>query len=432
MKKKGSRYVANAGKQSGVSSLSIAAGSNGLIRGTIIMNARRKQKGGLSSRSSSRAQKGGRYHPKEDAYTVMPPLDARGNDSSDEEASDEESNDGRKQKGGLSSKSSSRAQKGGRYHPKEDACADMPPLNAEGDDSSDEESSDEDSDDNTPARYGRKRDIKQKGRLSSRSRMRAQKKGGRYHPKEKADKPPRAIRCDDASDDDAVAGTTSPYRGTQEQVVPSLIAKSKTKDECLVTDEPKVVTKSDSKTIFRHDVSFIENNNLSFGLSKVGFGEQRQHCVCRGVNIARFKAFYGVPPVTVRALLKDLKEAYSSAEFVYLLLALNWLKLYSTEPVLSGRWGYCNDHIRKMTKVYVKMIQSLKEKKITFDGFDPEEIHLISVDTVNFRTQEFRLDPSTDWFDVKSHSSGLKYEFACALRSPKVSKVVHCRLQFSI
>ena len=278
-----------------------------------------------------------------------------------------------------------------------------------------------------------KKDTKQKSVESRKGRMRAKKKGGRYNPKEKAGKPPQVIRCDDTSGDDAFADTKAPYCGTQEQVVPSLIAKSKSvgNDEYLATGEPKVVTESDSKTIFRHDIP-TENNILTIGLSKVGFDKQRQRRVGRGINIARFKAFYGVPPVTVHALLNDLKESYPSAKVVYLLLALNWLKLYSTEPVLSGRWDYCNDHIRKMTKVYVKMIQSLKEKKITFDGFDPDEIHLISVDTVNFRTQEFRLDPSSDWFDVKSHSSGLKYEFACALRRPKVSKPVHCCLQFSI
>ena len=62
--------------------------------------------------------------------------------------------------------------------------------------------------------------------------------------------------------------------------------------------------------------------------------------------------------------------------------------------------------------------------KITFEGFDPKEIHWITADTVNFRTQEFRLQPLAGWFDYKSHSSGLKYEFACALRHPEVSELV--------
>ena len=122
----------------------------------------------------------------------------------------------------------------------------------------------------------------------------------------------------------------------------------------------------------------------------------------------------------MRTIFDALIADNPSATLHYLLLALNWLKLYSTEPVLSGRWNHCYEHIREKTKEYVRMIQSMKEKKITFDGFDPSEVYWISVDTVNFRTQEFRLDPSTDWFDYKSHSSGLKYEFACALRRPEI------------
>ena len=39
------------------------------------------------------------------------------------------------------------------------------------------------------------------------------------------------------------------------------------------------------------------------------------------------------------------------------------------------------------SKEYAKHIQSLKKKKIVFDGFDDEEIHWISVDTVNFLSQ---------------------------------------------
>ena len=170
---------------------------------------------------------------------------------------------------------------------------------------------------------------------------------------------------------------------------------------------------------FRSDTP-TEDYILFFGLSKVGFDEKRQRRVSRHLSIRRFNAFYGVPPVTVRAIFNDLKADYPSATLHYLLLALNWLKLYSTEPVLSGRWKHYDEHIRKKTKEYARMMQSLMETKITFDGFDPEEIYWISVDTVNFRTQEFRLDPSAKWYDFKSNSSGLKYEFACALRRPEI------------
>ena len=102
---------------------------------------------------------------------------------------------------------------------------------------------------------------------------------------------------------------------------------------------------------------------------------------------------------------------------------MNWLKLYSTEPVFSGRWGHCDEHLRNKSKEYARMIQSLKDEKIKFEGFDQEEKYWISVDTVTFVTEEFRLDPSSDWFDWKSHGSGLKYEFALALRRAKIVSV---------
>jgi len=92
-------------------------------------------------------------------------------------------------------------------------------------------------------------------------------------------------------------------------------------------------------------------------------------------------------------------------------MGLNWLKLYDIESVLAGRWNYdesvCRDKCRETTR----RIQSFRERIIVFDPsmFRPEETHIISVDCVNFITQEFRLDPHTKWFDHKSHSSGLKY-----------------------
>ena len=98
-------------------------------------------------------------------------------------------------------------------------------------------------------------------------------------------------------------------------------------------------TKSDSPTTFISD-TLSGDYVLSFGLSKVGFEYKIQRRVSRHLNIVWFKAFYGIPPVTVRAIFNDLKACFSSATLGYLLLALNWPKLYSTEPVLSGRWGY--------------------------------------------------------------------------------------------
>jgi hypothetical protein len=44
-----------------------------------------------------------------------------------------------------------------------------------------------------------------------------------------------------------------------------------------------------------------------------------------------------------------------------------------------------------------------------------------SVDCATFMTHEFRLDPSAGWFDYKTHSSSLKYEFCLAVREPRIT-----------
>ena len=77
------------------------------------------------------------------------------------------------------------------------------------------------------------------------------------------------------------------------------------------------------------------------------------------------------------AIFNDLKADYPSATLHYLLLALNWLKLYAapSQSFLGDRSTVMSIDIRKMTKKYARMIQSLMETKITFDGFDPKEIY---------------------------------------------------------
>lgn len=164
-----------------------------------------------------------------------------------------------------------------------------------------------------------------------------------------------------------------------------------------------------------------ESAILSYGLAIFpGFDEKKQQRVRHSLNISRFKSHYGVGPETVHSLYIDLKKQYRSIEFRYYMLTLNWLKLYSVEHVLSGRWGYCEDTIRVKVKEYARMIQSLKPQKIVFDGWEDDEIHIISVDGCNFMTQEFRLDPSAKWFDHKTKSAGLTYEFAVAIRRNKL------------
>jgi hypothetical protein len=167
-----------------------------------------------------------------------------------------------------------------------------------------------------------------------------------------------------------------------------------------------------------------EENILFRGLQKVNFSAKRQQRVKQKTNLSRFRAHYGPPPIVVLNILKDLKMEHPSVKLEYLLLTLNWFKLYDTEKVLSGRWDYCEDHIRCKIKWYGSKLQALKEKKIVFGNFNEDEIHWITVDTVNFGAEEFRGDPSTKYYNHKNNGVGFKYEFACALRRPDL---VHIR-----
>jgi len=155
---------------------------------------------------------------------------------------------------------------------------------------------------------------------------------------------------------------------------------------------------------------------LFYGLCYAGFGEGHQRVVMR-TSIDCFKAHYGPEPRSVKDLMSDLCNEFPDMTFKEILMGLNWLKLYDIETVLAGRWNYdesvCRDKCRKTTR----RIESFRERLNVFDTskFMPDQVHVISVDGVNFITQEFREDPGTKWFDHKSHSSSLKYEFALSL-----------------
>lgn len=179
-------------------------------------------------------------------------------------------------------------------------------------------------------------------------------------------------------------------------------------------EEPCIISRYQ---VPRLDASIMRTHDiLAYGLIYVGFGKERQNVVEK-TSVDRFKAHYGPEPRTVKDLMSDLVDAFPSMTFKELLMGLNWLKLYDIEAVLAGRWGYSEGKCREKCRDAVRHIQSLRDALICFDPsiFPDEAIHIITVDGVNFITEEFRLNPSTEYFDHKSHSCGLKYEFAICL-----------------
>lgn len=93
---------------------------------------------------------------------------------------------------------------------------------------------------------------------------------------------------------------------------------------------------------------------------------------------------------------------------------------------MAGRWKYGEDYIRDVVKDYTAKLASLKPKVVVFGGFGKDEIHICTVDGLNTSTEEFRLNPSTKYYNHKSNGPGLKYEFSLALR-----RVSNCELPVS-
>ncbi|KAL3789737.1 hypothetical protein HJC23_006730 [Cyclotella cryptica] len=123
-------------------------------------------------------------------------------------------------------------------------------------------------------------------------------------------------------------------------------------------------------------VKISDDEMLSFGLRCVGFKENRHQRANCHLNLERFRSNYGVGPPAVSAMWIDLINQLSdmTLDLKYCLLALNWLKLYVSEHVLSGWWDLCGDIIRDKVKSYSRLIQSLKPDKIKFEGWGSDEI----------------------------------------------------------
>ena len=145
---------------------------------------------------------------------------------------------------------------------------------------------------------------------------------------------------------------------------------------------------------------------LRAGLVYAGFDHARQAKNNEDRQIKWFKAFYGVAPITVAAMFEDIRDINNDANAKEFLMALNWLFLYDTYPVLSGRWKFSEEFIMKSVADYASLIEVLSKNKIVFDLMHDLKIGR-SVDCCNFTIQEMRLDPNSKWYDHKSNSCGL-------------------------
>ena len=141
------------------------------------------------------------------------------------------------------------------------------------------------------------------------------------------------------------------------------------------------------------------------GLEYAGFDHTRQAKNNERRKTTWFKAFYGVEPSTVAAVFEDVRSVSSCVTIKNLLMTMNWLFLYETYPVLSGRWKIAEETIAKQVVAIGLIIAKLSRKKIVFELEHPSKLGR-TVDCVNFTSQEMRLDPSSKWYDHKSNSCG--------------------------
>ncbi len=149
---------------------------------------------------------------------------------------------------------------------------------------------------------------------------------------------------------------------------------------------------------------------LSLGLYFVGFNSKRQKCSQR-TRLRRFRSHYGVGPDAIAVLLSDLKrlQPEKTHDLKCLFLAINWLKLYDTEEVMAGRWGFGEEYCRNTVKEYISRIQKLNSYKISFDGLHPG-CTFLPVDCMHVRTHEFRCSPSSKWYSHKFNGPGVSFE----------------------
>ena len=162
-----------------------------------------------------------------------------------------------------------------------------------------------------------------------------------------------------------------------------------------------------------------ESELLAYGLACAGFGQERQRCR-EMLNIRRFRAHYGVSPKAIAALVHDMKHHQNfPVDITHLFMALAWLRIYETEELMAGRWGYGEQYCRDNVKEYVLRIQSLKPVKISFRNISRKST-FAPVDVVHIRTQEFTCDPNSKWWSHKSNGPAVAWE---AVTDPVEGKI---------
>ena len=145
---------------------------------------------------------------------------------------------------------------------------------------------------------------------------------------------------------------------------------------------------------------------LQIGLMLVGFDErQRQNCFAQLVTW--FRASYGVHPLVYAVLWWQIREIDSVRSLRHFFMCLNWLKCYSKEAELAGRFNLSDKTVRKWCMYYARTIGTLFDVLIIFPTVAEmgEDLIIGVVDGLHAGSYEPRVQHPEFPFDkgMKSH-----------------------------
>jgi hypothetical protein len=109
------------------------------------------------------------------------------------------------------------------------------------------------------------------------------------------------------------------------------------------------------------------NRLLCLGLELAGFKPRRIQRTRYKKNLSRFRSAYGVGPETVKQILNDLSlhGTEDEPDPVWLLIALNWMRMYNTEEFMEGVFDFDEKTIQEHVWQYILAIRKLKVVKVS-------------------------------------------------------------------
>jgi hypothetical protein len=151
----------------------------------------------------------------------------------------------------------------------------------------------------------------------------------------------------------------------------SLLFKSKTysrhqKKSSMVAT---TTTMNNNNSFFAFSATMVvatSDHLLHLGLELVGFKTRHIQRTRYTKNLSRFRSAYGVGPETVAHILHDLSHhgIEEEPDTIWLLIALNWMRVYNTEEFMEGVFDRDEKTLREHIWKYVLAVRQLKDVKV--------------------------------------------------------------------